>query len=102
MISEAGVQREIRIRGWLLHLGDRQGMIDSRTGQRVEYPEGSRVDAEPFALNDNAAQQLMNSLWNAGIRPENGTGGPAQAEAMQGHLADLRAIAFHVLKMERS
>jgi hypothetical protein len=43
------------------------------------------------------AQQLMEELWRAGIRPASGEGSIGQLGATEKHLADMRAIAFHKL-----
>lgn len=45
-------------------------------------------DSKPF-LN-----QLMNELWNLGIRPANGKIEESQFSAMNEHIKDLRRIAF--------
>jgi hypothetical protein len=56
---------------------------------------------EPFwKLNVDEAEMLMTSLWNAGVRPLNGSGGHAETDAIHAHLEDLRKIAFHALKIE--
>ncbi len=39
-----------------------------------------------------AAQALMDSLWNCGLRP-------AEAQATESHVDDLRRIAFKLLKI---
>jgi hypothetical protein len=52
-----------------------------------------------FQLDEYAAQALMNELWNAGLRPSDGTGNSGQLGAVENHLSDLRTIAFHLLKI---
>ena len=46
------------------------------------------------------ADELMTELWNAGIRPANGTGAGAHVDALKDHLKDLRKITFNKLKIE--
>lgn len=41
-----------------------------------------------------AAQQLVNSLWEVGIRPSAAKGSAGQLSAVQYHLEDMRKIAF--------
>lgn len=55
----------------------------------------------PPALNltTEEAQQLCDALWEAGIRPTNGEGSTGQLAATRAHLADMRTLAFHVLKV---
>lgn len=56
---------------------------------------------EPFVeIDQQAAQQLMDELWNCGLRPSEGSGSAGQAAAMQRHLDDMKAIAFHALKIK--
>lgn len=71
--------------------------------------------AQPLVMKDSApaiivdpfvelpmamAQQLMDELWNAGVRPtEQGSAG--QLAATERHLADMRQLAFHALKVDQ-
>lgn len=60
--------------------------------------EGALV--EPFmTLTPDAAQQLMDELWQCGLRPSEGEGSAGQAAAMQRHLDDMRTLTFHALKV---
>ena len=45
-------------------------------------------------LTDVEAQGLMDSLWDAGIRPTAGHGSAGERAAMEKHLNDMRRIAF--------
>jgi hypothetical protein len=57
---------------------------------------------EPFMqISNEAAQQLMDELWRCGIRPADGTGSTGQLAATERHLADMRTLAFHALKVPR-
>jgi hypothetical protein len=62
--------------------------------------EGQEI---PPALNlsESEAQQLCDALWEAGIRPTNGAGSTGQLAATQDHLADMKKIVFHTLKLEK-
>jgi hypothetical protein len=71
-----------------------------RTLEKIE--EGSYIsgyDTGLFVTRDEA-QQLMNELWRCGVRPKDGSGALAHVEAQQAHMKDLRAIAFHALKIK--
>jgi hypothetical protein len=41
----------------------------------------------------------MDDLWEAGIRPTEGTGSAGALKATQDHLTDMRKIVFSQLKM---
>jgi hypothetical protein len=45
-------------------------------------------------LQEEAAQQLMNALWECGIRPAQAAGSAGQLEAQRAHLEDLRRLVF--------
>lgn len=63
--------------------------------------QGKGVQIEPlFNLRDEAAQELMDDLWNAGIRPSISMANAQEATALTKHLEDMRKIAFHKLKIE--
>lgn len=57
--------------------------------------ENEVSECEPFArLSEGDAQGLMNSLWEAGVRPSSSVGSTGQLEAMREHLADMRRLVF--------
>lgn len=50
---------------------------------------------EPFmTLEIDAAQQLMDSLWDCGLRPSEGSGSAGALAATQKHLEDMRKLVF--------
>lgn len=49
------------------------------------------------ALDPAAAQELMDSLWQCGLRPTDGSGSAGALAATQEHLADMRSIDFRLL-----
>lgn len=53
-----------------------------------------------LSLDEDAAQQLMNSLWDAGVRPVGAKGSAGQLDAVQRHLEDMRALAFDKFGVE--
>lgn len=48
-----------------------------------------------FSLRPHLAQKLMDSLWQCGLRPSEGTGSAGALAATQDHLKDLRTLLFH-------
>lgn len=62
-------------------------------------PPGEIV--EPFvSVETEEAQELMDELWNAGLRPSEGSGSAGSLAATERHLADMKTIAFHALKVK--
>ena len=53
-----------------------------------------------FCLYGPEAQELMNMLWNCGLRPTQSQSSAGQLEAVERHLADMRAIAFNKLEIQ--
>ena len=47
-----------------------------------------------FSLSTDAAQVLMDDLWNVGIRPTEGAGSAGAMRAVERHLEDMRALVF--------
>jgi len=45
-------------------------------------------------------QVLMDDLWQAGIRPTEGTGSAGSLRATEKHLSDMRKIAFKQMDMD--
>ena len=53
------------------------------------------VAFEPFMqLGKGAAQELMDDLWQCGVRPSEGSGSAGSLAATERHLHDMRALVF--------
>jgi len=60
-----------------------------------EYDPAEPHSQEPlFRLNYKNAQYLIDSLWNAGIRPSNDEGNEGALSATKAHLEDMRTLVF--------
>ena len=64
-----------------------------------EVPQGALVNPT-FSLHGDEAQELMDMLWNCGLRPTQGKQSAGQLDAVERHLADMRAIAFNKLEIK--
>ncbi len=54
-----------------------------------------REDIRPMmSLDQASAQRLIDALWDAGLRPSEGTGSAGSLAATQKHLEDMRALVF--------
>jgi hypothetical protein len=63
----------------------------------VRREPGSIV--EPMLrLGIQSSQQLMDELWQCGLRPTEGTGSAGSLKATENHLADMKRIAFTLLE----
>lgn len=60
---------------------------EARSGER--YP----IDAS-LTLEMEAAQGLMDQLWDCGLRPTEGSGSAGSLAATQRHLEDMRRLVF--------
>lgn len=55
------------------------------------------IATEPtFRLRKDAAQELIDGLWQCGLRPSEGTGSAGALAATQAHLQDMRALVFEL------
>jgi hypothetical protein len=53
------------------------------------------TEPEPFLkLDPTTAQYLMDSLWDCGLRPSEGSGSAGALAATQKHLEDMRSLVF--------
>jgi len=71
-------------------------VIDNITVKSVGY---DRIIDPLFSLKKQEAQTLMNDLWDAGLRPSEGSGSAGALLATQKHLDDMRKITFNQLKI---
>lgn len=58
----------------------------------VRWPGSDWGNCHRFPPGSPAAQVLMDTLWNCGIRPTEGAGTAGTMAAAQAHLQDLRSI----------
>lgn len=52
------------------------------------------ADVPTIQLSIQSAQQLMDELWQCGLRPTEGTGSAGSLAATQRHLDDMRKLVF--------
>lgn len=60
----------------------------------AEEAEQTMVIEPVVRLPIQSAQQLMDELWQCGLRPTEGTGSAGSLAATERHLADMRALVF--------
>jgi len=61
--------------------------------------EGDEIPAT-VEISFNRAQELMDGLWSAGVRPTEGTGSAGSLAATERHLEDMRAMVFSVYDVD--
>jgi hypothetical protein len=76
----------------------RQGRSVGTSISFAIMPEGAFCNPT-FYLGQPEAQELMDSLWAAGLRPSAGKQSEGLVSAQSAHLADMRAIAFAKLNI---
>jgi hypothetical protein len=54
----------------------------------------NRCTSPTTSITKAEAQELMDNLWQVGIRPSEGTGSAGQLAATQRHLEDMRRLVF--------
>lgn len=80
-----------------------QRLIAVRSGDAMTWEELRPHDfhSPTLGLFPERAQELMDELWNAGLRPTQGKQSEGVTAAQSRHLEDMRAIAFERLKVEK-
>jgi hypothetical protein len=84
----------------LVHRRNGQHRAVCKPLEFTEVPEGSPLQPT-FRLYHDEAQELMDRLWACGLRPTQGKQSTGQLEAVERHLADMRAIAFTKLEIDQ-
>ena len=73
------------------------GKVFSAKPTEFEERELYEVDYEPYLeIPKHAAQKLIDSLWDCGLRPSEGSGSAGQLAATQRHLEDMRKLLSKV------
>lgn len=64
--------------------------------------EDRQTPLEPFLeIEMHEAQELMDSLWDCGLRPSEGSGSAGAMKKTEEHLDDMRTITFHLMKINK-
>lgn len=61
-----------------------------------EYKKGERLNG--LELNDATARQLMNQLWNLGVRPD-GFADDSVIASMRSHITDLQMMNYQLQRI---
>lgn len=67
------------------------------TLETVEYPSGYLIEPS-FRINSTDAQVLIDSLWDCGLRPTEGTGSAGALKATQEHLSDMQKLVWKLIE----
>lgn len=93
-------QREFLFDGISLHLFNDQGhQLAVAKPVVMEAIENGAFATPMLNIGMETAQQLMDELWNCGVRPTEGSGSAGSLAATERHLADMKKLAFHALKV---
>jgi len=85
------IQRDIMFDGYSVYAGDGDKVFTSLAISTEPMEEGTAYGPCTI-LTDEQAQKLLQALWEAGLRPNNGESSLAHVEAMKYHLEDLRRL----------
>ena len=75
-----------------------QSAIDFQT---VELKESERPEQCLTLLPPREAQQLMDELYAAGVRPSEGQGSAGAMKATERHLEDMRSLVFEGMRIKK-
>ena len=65
-----------------------------------EVPEGQMIDySNDIVLRPEQAQELMDSLWQCGLRPAQGSGSAGSLAATEAHLATVKEYLDRVMTL---
>ncbi len=100
-----GAQRNFVMRGFDLFLwcedsDGNLGVADAPAYSRVESSDLAAPVAPALTMRMEAAQALLDDLYNAGLRPTHAVDAPGATNAQQAHIADLRAVLFKLMDRE--
>ena len=98
---------ELKLRARLANWGEHIELVVfgiNENGERcvasnIDYKASNIADSPmpSFDIDKGAAQALMDDLWQAGLRPSEGSGSAGSLLATQKHLEDMRKIVFDQL-----
>ncbi len=102
MTKRFNAQREafsgcISLRGIVDHLDNKRAGMTFINLCTLDPGEAVRPFLE---LEESEAQNLIDTLWQAGLRPSDGTGSAGQLAATQAHLEAMQDIAIGLLRRD--
>ena len=53
----------------------------------------------PLVINLTTAQELIDSLWECGLRPSEGSGSAGSLKSTENHLKDMQTLSWRLLGM---
>ena len=68
--------------------------------QEVSISDPLLVPSEGILLDATICQSLADQLWDCGFRPSEGKGSAGSLAATQEHLADMKTLLFHQMKVK--
>lgn len=94
LVNKVGVHPRIFGDAIDIHLLFKDGTF-RQFGELVMKPAEDGIQVPPaFSLEIKEAQELMDKLWQCGLRPTEGTGSAGSLAATQRHLEDMRTLVF--------
>jgi len=78
---------------------DRVGVVTKIEMQEMNLEEANVTEPESININYTGAQELMDGLWECGIRPTEGTGSAGSLKATENHLHDLQKMSDRLLTL---
>lgn len=98
---EVRAERQVfrdRIAIYLVHRQEQHGSMAVALPLTFQVVEQGQLIGEPtIDMRIEDAQQLVDELWRAGLRPTDGTGSAGSLAATERHLKDMQRIAFQLL-----
>jgi hypothetical protein len=95
---KARAEKQIMSDSITVHLFERtpDGKVSLLSGLQFTTidPAEAVYPGESINLPYETAQQLIDSLWDCGLRPSEGTGSAGALAATQKHLDDMRRLVF--------
>ena len=87
--------------GVSLHLFDNTGKKLRVVTDLVikEYDDAVIEAHDDIVLPTQTAQELIDGLWDCGLRPSEGSGSAGALKATQEHLKDLQTLSWRLLSM---
>lgn len=93
------IQRAPWHRGYDVHLAKKLESGEIAVAKPIEWRvatdhELNIESPSMLRLDTDDAQLFMDELWNAGLRPTEGTGSAGAMAAVQAHLKDMQRLVF--------
>lgn len=98
---EVHVEKSLYENGYRLYMMNGKNRITNVSFTQEPVEEGTPFNEPTALIPKPVAQAMMQAMWAAGLRPDNGEDSVAHVAALKAHITDLQQIISALLPLKQ-